>query len=159
MHNFFTQGVGTTALIEPLNPQTGNTSALETERGDPLLIFCVSVFACALRVVGGIRRFRGCAGCYTCHHRPLQNQTMFISASIEFRFKDAPAHMYVLREDGYCWGRIIDATGAQWDLHSQRDYYDEPDEDAANAFIRRSHIRRLIEPALIPLNVRGPGSR
>ena len=66
---------------------------------------------------------------------------MLISEPFPFVLKGESANMYVLRNDGYCWGRIkFDSSPDQLDVPSLlKDYYDSPDDEAAAAFIRLAH--------------------
>lgn len=60
---------------------------------------------------------------------------MHISEVFPATFKGEPAQVRVVRSDGYCWGRLVTKT-EEFDISTSRDYYDAPDEDAAEAFIR-----------------------
>jgi hypothetical protein len=70
---------------------------------------------------------------------------MNISEATAFTYKGKSAEMYVLRNNGYCWGRVITSRGLQLDVSTRRDHYDREDGDAANAFIRKAK-RGGVEP-------------
>lgn len=78
---------------------------------------------------------------------------MLISQAFPLTYDRKPAQMRVLRNDGYCWGRLITADGAQLDVATARDHYDDCDEDAAASFIRaakrkpRAGRANYVEPA------------
>lgn len=55
---------------------------------------------------------------------------MHIGARIPITFRGAPAALHVIRNDGYCWGKVTTAGGEQFDVGSDDDLYDEPDEVA-----------------------------
>lgn len=71
---------------------------------------------------------------------------MFYSESREFKFKGKPATMTVMRNNGHCWGRIVTQDGAEFDVTTRKDWYEECDDDALEAFIRAA--RRNVEPAI-----------
>jgi hypothetical protein len=64
-----------------------------------------------------------------------------ISEPFPFTFQGAPARLYVLRNDGFCWGRIVrdnapdGEEGAQLDVSTHYDQYDKADEDAAECLM------------------------
>ena len=61
--------------------------------------------------------------------------------------KGKPAHMVVVRNDGFCWGIArIDGTKQQLDVFPKRDYYDSDDATAHAAFERWAN-RHKLEPA------------
>jgi hypothetical protein len=76
---------------------------------------------------------------------------MNISEPFPFTLAQKPARLYVLRNDGYCWGRVIDHAGLEWDVSTHHDYYGEPDEIAAEAFIRKAQRFQLQLPAGSPI--------
>lgn len=55
---------------------------------------------------------------------------MIISHAYEFTWQGHPARLYVLRNNGDAWGRIVDVLGANWDVNPDGDVYDMPDTDA-----------------------------
>lgn len=70
-----------------------------------------------------------------------------ISAGYPFTFKRAPAVLHVIRNDGYCWGRIVQGL-QEYDVQlKRRDVYDETDEDAARALINAAQ-RGHAEPPM-----------
>lgn len=73
---------------------------------------------------------------------------MLISHSRDITFRGKPARLYVLRNNGYCWGRVVDDRGNEWDISTQADHYDDTDEDALDAFQSASHRGRCIEVAI-----------
>lgn len=72
---------------------------------------------------------------------------MLISQAFPFKLKGAPAEMRVLRNNGYCWGRVIftDRRRAQLDVGSRLDLYEQDDVYAAEVFIRKA-LRGGAEP-------------
>ena len=64
---------------------------------------------------------------------------MIASESFPFVFRRKPATLTVMRNNGYCWGRI-DAPhqSKPLDVITARDWYEFPDEEAAQAFIRKA---------------------
>jgi hypothetical protein len=77
---------------------------------------------------------------------------MIISQPFEFVLAQQPARLYVLRNDGYCWARVVDSLGIQWDVTTYHDYYGEPDEVAAEAFIRKAQRWQLQIPLGAPIH-------
>lgn len=60
-----------------------------------------------------------------------------ISSGSSFNLKGVAAHMFAMRSDGFCWGRIVlDDGSEEFDVLSNRDYYDWNDTDAEDVFIR-----------------------
>lgn len=70
---------------------------------------------------------------------------MLISDPRDITFRRRPARLFALRNNGYCWGRVIDADGAQWDVDTAHDWYDYDDDDALDAF-ERAAKRGKVEP-------------
>ena len=66
---------------------------------------------------------------------------------VPFTYEGKPAQMYVLRNDGYCWGRIVTESGQELDVTTEADHYDQEDEIAADAFIEAA-LGGAAEPAL-----------
>jgi hypothetical protein len=59
---------------------------------------------------------------------------MQISEGFPVTFRGAPAQLHILRNDGYCWGRLVTASGEQFDVspaEEDLDLYDYADGDAA----------------------------
>lgn len=74
---------------------------------------------------------------------------MIESASKAITYQGKPARISVMRNDGFCWGRIrLADDGTQLDVTTRRDQYDEPDEVALAAFIRASQRPQRVEPAV-----------
>lgn len=71
---------------------------------------------------------------------------MIESAAVDFKFKGEPAKMAVMRNNGYCWGRIYQGDD-RYDVTTRKDWYEYPDEDAIPAFIRASRRESNVEPA------------
>jgi hypothetical protein len=71
---------------------------------------------------------------------------MLISEGHEFSFRKQPATMTVLRNDGYCWGRIETADGQRFDVSTGKDWYDYDDESAAEGFVRASRRSSNVDP-------------
>jgi hypothetical protein len=68
---------------------------------------------------------------------------MIFSPPYPFEFRKQPAQMYVVRNDGFCWGRIVLKDGTNYDVATQRDHYERIDEEAAEAFMNKA--RRGVE--------------
>lgn len=71
---------------------------------------------------------------------------MIESTAVDFEYKGEPAKMAVLRNNGYCWGRIYQGKECL-DVTIRKDWYDYSDEDAAQAFIRAARRESNVEPA------------
>lgn len=57
------------------------------------------------------------------------------------------AQLMVLRNDGFCWGRIVLADGTNLDVDSASDYYEYDDEYVLDRFEDLSTIPRHVSPA------------
>jgi len=56
---------------------------------------------------------------------------MIRSHALEFNWRGHPAKLYLMRNDGYAWGRIIDVLGAEFDVNPPNgDVYDWDDTTA-----------------------------
>lgn len=71
---------------------------------------------------------------------------MIFSDAFPVKIKGRSAQIRVVRNDAFCWGRIVYSDGAEFDIETRRDYYDHADEDAAFAFERAVRRGRLEEP-------------
>jgi len=71
---------------------------------------------------------------------------MFASTPYRVTVKGQPVELYVMRNDGECWGRILPTVGPELDVSSRVDVYDWSDEDAASMLLRRAQ-RGHTEPA------------
>lgn len=73
-----------------------------------------------------------------------------ISAPESFTFRKRPARMYVVRNDGFCYGRlcVTQPSGVihEHDVATKRDYYERDDADAAQAFINAARRGNFEEP-------------
>lgn len=67
---------------------------------------------------------------------------MMISHAVPFTYKGQDAQMRVLRNNGYCWGRMVLADGTEVDVSTNTDHYDDTDTEAAEAFIRAARFAR-----------------
>ena len=56
--------------------------------------------------------------------------TVIISEPLTFNFRGHPARLYLFRNNGDAWGRIVDVCGVNWDVNIDGDVYDMPDTDA-----------------------------
>lgn len=72
---------------------------------------------------------------------------MLISHARRIQWRGKPADLRVVRNDGYCWGLLVDGEAA-WDVSTRRDLYDYCDTDALDAFERASRNPRCVEPAI-----------
>lgn len=71
-----------------------------------------------------------------------------ISEGIPATIRRRPALVHVVRNDGYCYGRVLFTDdNSEHDVSTSRDWYDADDEDAAAAFVRKAERRPLEEPA------------
>jgi hypothetical protein len=61
---------------------------------------------------------------------------MLMTDAFNITYKGEPAKLYVMRNDGYCWGRVVTKDGEELDAITRKDYYDQEDEVAAVAFER-----------------------
>lgn len=71
---------------------------------------------------------------------------MIISEAFPFTLKKQPAQMYVVRNDGFCWGRLVLEDGTEYDVESKRDRYDYDDDEAAASFIYLAKRGMIEEP-------------
>ena len=60
------------------------------------------------------------------------------SDALPFQFRREKATIRTIRNNGYCWGRIETKSGKLFDVFTKRDWYEYPDEDAIEAFVRAS---------------------
>ena len=72
---------------------------------------------------------------------------MLISAPHAVRYKRRPAVLYVLRNNGYCWARLVTGKTAEYDVFTRRDLYDEPDDYAAEVFMAAARRGNIEQPA------------
>lgn len=72
---------------------------------------------------------------------------MLISEAFALKFNGRPANMRVIRNDGYCWGRLICLDGTEFDVSTARDHYDDDDDKAARAFIRAAQRGNVDDPS------------
>jgi hypothetical protein len=59
---------------------------------------------------------------------------MLLSHPRTINFQGKPATLRVLRNNGFCWGRLSLEDGTVHDVESDEDWYDDEDEDALDAF-------------------------
>jgi hypothetical protein len=59
---------------------------------------------------------------------------MIESHSTFITYQGQPAELSVIRNDGVCWGRLVTAQGAKYDVECPVDQYEEDDSDALDAF-------------------------
>ena len=57
------------------------------------------------------------------------------------------ALLFVLRNNGECWGRLVLSDGEELDVVTSRDYYDQDDLVALSAFARAAK-RGRVQPAV-----------
>lgn len=72
---------------------------------------------------------------------------MLISESRAITFRGKRATLCVLRNNGYCWGRIT-CGREQYDVETEDDQYDEDDLDALHAFAKAAADPRNVTRAL-----------
>lgn len=71
---------------------------------------------------------------------------MIFSEAFPITIKGKPAQVRVVRNNGYCWGRVIFKDGKEFDVSIQRDHYERIDEEAAASFERAAKRGKLLEP-------------
>lgn len=71
---------------------------------------------------------------------------MLISHARDLTFRNEPAELYVLRSDGFCWGRLKTKT-ADFDVNPEEDWYDYPDEDVLDFLEELLNHPAAIAPA------------
>jgi hypothetical protein len=59
---------------------------------------------------------------------------MIQSAGRKIQYQGGEAYLFVQRNNGYCWGRIVLPDDTNLDVDGSEDYYDCDDEGALNAF-------------------------
>jgi hypothetical protein len=59
---------------------------------------------------------------------------MLESHSTFVTYRGEPAELSVMRNDGECWGRLVTARGAKFDVECADDQYDQDDSNALDAF-------------------------
>jgi hypothetical protein len=69
--------------------------------------------------------------------------------AIPITFRGKLADLCVIRNDGYCWGRITTAAGEQFDVSpiEDEDLYDSDDVDARQRFEELARDEANISPA------------
>jgi hypothetical protein len=73
---------------------------------------------------------------------------MLTTDTTAFTFRGEPALMQVMRNNGSCWGRISFIDRAEkFDVNTRHDWYDYPDDEAIEAFIRAARNPRCVSPA------------
>lgn len=72
---------------------------------------------------------------------------MLISAGRQIAYRGQRALLFVLRNNGDCWGRLVVDGGGEFDVVTARDYYERSDEVALCAF-ERAAKRGRVEPAV-----------
>ncbi len=69
-----------------------------------------------------------------------------INFAFNTTYKRQPAQIYVIRNDGFCWGRLVLEDGTNYDITTRRDYYEADDISAAEAFERAMRSGKVEEP-------------
>lgn len=72
---------------------------------------------------------------------------MLSSNAIPVRFRGRAGTIRVFRNNGSAWGRINLPGGDEFDVYTNRDYYEYDDASAAAAFMRAAN-RGQYEPAI-----------
>jgi hypothetical protein len=67
------------------------------------------------------------------------------SDPIPVTIKGRAAQMRVIRNSGFCWGRIIYPDNMEADVHPQRDFYNWTDEEAVRAMERHANRKGTTE--------------
>lgn len=79
---------------------------------------------------------------------------MLISHHRTIDYHGAPAELMVVRNDGYCWGRIVTAAGQHLDVDpptedgAEVDLYDETDTDALDVLEAQARDDANVSPAI-----------
>ncbi|MBT2325506.1 hypothetical protein J7E62_24540 [Variovorax paradoxus] len=75
---------------------------------------------------------------------------MIMSDAVAVTFRGEPATLRVMRNDGYCWGRIVAYDKQQFDVSvpDDEDVYDDCDEHALERFEECMHDEILVSPAV-----------
>jgi hypothetical protein len=68
---------------------------------------------------------------------------MLSSEMFPITLKGKPAQLYVCRNNAFCWGRVVLPNGKNYDVDTRRDYYDQEDLVAAEAFERAAKRGKL----------------
>jgi hypothetical protein len=80
---------------------------------------------------------------------------VLISENFEFTYHGEDATLVVVHNDGYCWGEFETASGKRLAVVPRADYYDEPDEMAAERFIDLAmHDEECVEESNVSWNIR-----
>ncbi len=69
---------------------------------------------------------------------------MELSDTFDFTLRGQPAKMVVMRNSGMCWGRIFSDGRTPEDIAVNKDWYDYPDAEAAQALIRAARRRKQL---------------
>ena len=76
---------------------------------------------------------------------------MICSEPFHYTLRGRPINLFILRTDGYCWGRIVLASGENFDVEDiDSDMYDWDDAGAAELIV--NHVRAHGDNALEPTN-------
>jgi hypothetical protein len=80
---------------------------------------------------------------------------VLISEGFDFEYNGEQATLVVVHNNGECWGEFETASGKRLALVPRGDYYDEPDEMAAERFIDLAmHDTDCVEPSLVSWSIR-----
>lgn len=72
---------------------------------------------------------------------------MNLSHTTPIAFRGERAQLTILRNDGYCWGRIVTSTGKNFDVQTEEDWYDLDDADAMDAAEEAAKDPANVSPA------------
>ncbi len=72
---------------------------------------------------------------------------MLESNEVDIDFNGKPAKLAVMRNNGYCWGRIRQ-DGQQFDVMTETDWYDLPDDEVEEACIQAAKDPTNVQPAV-----------
>lgn len=73
---------------------------------------------------------------------------MISSDARPITYRGKPALLYVIRNDGFCWGRVVLPDGTNLDVNTAADHYHRDDESALDAFERATKHTHKVEPAV-----------
>ena len=59
------------------------------------------------------------------------------------RIDKQPAQVRVIRNSGYAYGRIVLKDGSNYDVFTNKDWYEHSDQDAAAGFVRAARRKKI----------------
>jgi hypothetical protein len=74
---------------------------------------------------------------------------MILSEKFPFIYRGARAWLWIVRNNGYCWGEFETLSRERFSVSVRADLYERIDEDAARILIRATRRSRCVEPSLL----------